>query len=195
MYGPSRMKNKSLFDESDSTRELLNSGAGMREIVQVASNDEIQIAQAWYTFREPCRNFKPEVRWYYGPTGVGKTNAALEWLGEDTYIAMPTSEFWDGYDKHQGVLLDDFRKDFMSFNDLLRFLDHRAYRLRQRYGQRQLLSTKIAITCPFSPKDLYKNLDEDVEQLVRRIDQVIPMGTVPLFSRLQNRLGCLWRRR
>ena len=187
---------RALWEETDRIRELLHSGATMRQIVQVATSDEIEIARTWLTFREPVRNFKPEIRWYYGPTGVGKTQTAMEWLGEDTFIAGGNARFlWEGYDKHSGLLLDDFRKDSLPFHDLLRCLDHREFRLEQgsMRGTRQLISEKIAITCPFHPKELYKGLSEDVGQLLRRIDEIVRVGPeVSLFQRwnIFGSIGC-----
>eukprot|EP00955_Chlamydomonas_euryale_P096662 365026-Chlamydomonas_euryale.AAC.1 len=52
----------------------------------------------------------PEVRWYWGESGSGKTRAAHEWLGPDTYTCMDNIKWFQGYDRHECVLIDDFRR-------------------------------------------------------------------------------------
>lgn len=156
----------------DVVRDEMKAGANMRRVVDVApSYQAIKIAEVWLKYNESARNFKPEIRWFYGSTGAGKTRAARAWLGDvDVYTCMNTGRWFDGYDGHKNLLVDDFRKDFCKFADFLKFLDRYEYRVETKGGTRQLLATKMAITCPYHPRDVYKNR-EDVEQLIRRIEE------------------------
>lgn len=132
----------------------------------------IKCAEAYLKYHEKPRDWKPEVRWYFGATGEGKTRAAREWLGEDVYTTLEDGKFWEGYDGHECVLIDDFRKDFCKFHVLLRLLDRYEYRVEVKGSSRQLRARKIAITCPFHPRMVYETR-EDVGQLIRRIDQIL----------------------
>lgn len=166
----------------DTTIQQLKQGANMRDITEVPrSYQSVKMAEVWLKYHESPRDWKPEIRWYYGSTGSGKTRTAREWLQDDIYTALGTSRWWDGYDGHESVLIDDFRKDFAKFHELLRLFDRYEYRVEVKGGTRQFKPKKIAITSPYHPRDVYCTR-EDVNQLIRRIDQIILVGEeVTLF--------------
>lgn len=156
--------------------EKLKEGCNMRAVVETArSYQSIKMAEIYLKFHEEKRDWKPEVRWYYGSTGSGKTKTAREWLEDDIYTCLDNVKFWEGYDAHHNVLIDDMRKDFCKFHQLLKLLDRYEYKVETKGGSRQLLARKIAITCPYHPKKLY-DTREDVQQLLRRIDEIILLG-------------------
>lgn len=151
-----------LITDGGTMRDVINSGAGY----QATRHAELVLK-----YLEPKRNFEPEVRWYYGCAGSGKTRAAYEWLGDDAYTCMGTSKWFEGYDAHENVLIDDYRKNFCTFADFLRMLDRHAYRVEAKGGSRQLLAKKMVITTPHHPKDTWDGR-EDINQLLRRITVV-----------------------
>lgn len=158
------------------TIEQLEGGENMRAVVKTArSMQSIKVAEVYLKYHEEPRTWKPEVRWYYGSTGSGKTRAAREWLGDDVYTALDSIKWFEGYDKHESVLIDDFRKDFCKFHQLLKLLDRYEYRVETKGGSRQFLAKKIAVTAPYPPDEIY-NTREDVKQLLRRIDEIILVG-------------------
>jgi len=118
------------------------------------------------------------VYWFHGATGTGKSHAAFEIaasLGEEPYVcneAVNGNWWWDGYDGEACVIADDFRKDFARFAQLLRFLDKNPFQVAFKGGYRQLLATTIIITCAYSPHELYCGINENIEQLIRRIDHI-----------------------
>ena len=156
----------------DQIKESLKDGANMRAIVNNAKSvQSVRMAEIWLKYNEEGRNWKPEIRWYWGPTGVGKTRDAREWLGEDIYTCMDTVKWFEGYDGHENVLIDDMRKDFAKFHNLLKLLDRYEYKVETKGGSRQFVAKKIAITAPYHPADMYSN-QEDVNQLLRRLDKM-----------------------
>jgi len=158
------------------TVETLKEGANMRAISNSANNYQcIKMAEVWLKYNEEPRDWKPEVRWYHGPTGVGKTKSAREWLGDDIYTCLDSIKWFEGYDSHENVLIDDFRKDFCKFHQLLKLLDRYEYKVETKGGSRQFVAKKIAITSPYPPQYVYE-IREDVNQLVRRIDSIIQIG-------------------
>lgn len=158
-------------------RDVLSETPRMRSVVEVArSYQSIKVAEVYLKYHESERDWKPEVRWYHGSTGSGKTRAAREWLGSDIYTCIDSIKWWEGYDGHPHVIIDDFRKDFCKFYQLLKLLDRYAYKVETKGGSRQLLARKIAITSPFDPSRIYSTR-EDIQQLLRRIDQIILVGT------------------
>lgn len=154
-------------------RDQLDDGANMRSIVTTASSHQsIRMAEVYLSYHEQKRNWKPLVKWFYGPTGTGKSFTAYKELeDEDVYTAGDTARWWQGYDANSSVILDDFRSSFICFNNLLKLLDCYPYLVEVKGGSRQFLAKKIIITSPFHPKDVYKT-NEEVEQLIRRIDEI-----------------------
>lgn len=165
-------------NDINNVREILRDRPCMRDI---SDNDAInlqgiRLAQIWLSYNEKERDFKPHVEWYWGPTGSGKTRTAYEnapgaWKNNDTL------QWWDGYDGHENVIIDDFRGDHCKFAYLLRILDRYGVRVPVKGGFRQLLAKKMIITSSLHPSQVYKNrTDEDINQLLRRIDVINYFG-------------------
>lgn len=156
----------------DQVRDILRESTGrpMREVVDNATSyQSIKVAEQWLKYHEIKRLWKPEVRWYYGATGTGKSRTAHEEMPE-AYV-WTTPKWWDGYDAHEDVIIDDFRKNMCTFSELLKILDRYSYSIETKGGTRSLLARRITITCPFHPADVYATR-EDCQQLIRRCDTI-----------------------
>lgn len=148
----------------------VRSGETMRDIIPKATSlQSIKVAEVCFKYFEKKRDFKPMVYWYYGSTGTGKTRQAYEQF-PDAYEKKSETKWWDGYDAHESVIIDDFRKHHIDFVELLKLLDRYPCKVEVKGGFRQLLARNIVITAPQHPKDMYEYCGEDVEQLLRRID-------------------------
>lgn len=158
-------------------RDIVKSTGRVRDVVEsVTSFQAIRVAEVFLKYLEPGRDFKSEVFWYHGNTGSGKTHSAVT-ENEDVWVSQKNLRWWDGYDAHKTVVIDDFRRDFCTFHELLRILDRYPYRVETKGGSRQLLARRIIVTCPWHPEDLFSNrCAEDVGQLMRRIDHVKLFG-------------------
>jgi len=132
----------------------------------------IKLAQ----YAKPERNFKPHVTWIWGPTGSNKTRTVRE-KESDLWISAKDLKWWDGYENQEAVLLDDFRKDFCTFHELLRILDRYPYWVQTKGGGTQLTARRMYITSCYHPAEVY-DTREDIGQLTRRIDEIIEMGTL-----------------
>lgn len=115
------------------------------------------------------RRTKPRVVVMWGPTGTGKTYRAAEMGGEDAYWL--DSRWWDGYDGHETVIIDEFN-GWIPANRLLRVLDRYPIRVENKGGSRALEATTIIITSHFHPAEWYSDQDRWPE-LERRIDELI----------------------
>jgi len=160
-------------------REIVATGGTMREtLTQITSVQSIRMAEKLLTYEERKRDWKPTVHWYHGLTGTGKTRAVAELVKEkDAYWCNPTNKWWDGYDGHDVIVIDDMRGSFCSFSTLLRILDRYEYRVEYKGGYRQLLAKEIYITSCLSPREMYfENTFDDnsdrIDQLLRRIDEI-----------------------
>ncbi|ADI48253.1 putative Rep [Circoviridae TM-6c] len=149
---------------------------GLRAITDCESTYNLQVirnCQIMLEYHEKERDFKPEVIWIYGESGAGKTKYISEKCAEvDTYWKDAT-KWWNGYDRHEITVMDDFRASNMKMNELLKLIDRYPHRVEIKGGFRQMLSKKIYISSIMHPKDVYNLPEEPVKQLLRRIDTII----------------------
>lgn len=148
---------------------------GMRPVVAMYNAQQIRVASTYLTYLEVERDWKPEVTWIWGSTGSGKSRRARELTaGEDVYQKADNNKWWDGYDRHETVILDDFRDTAWSMDYMLRLLDRYGFRVEVKGGFRQMLARKIVITSVRPPLEHWMSDGrEDPAQLLRRIDIVM----------------------
>lgn len=159
-------------NDLEQIKHLVNNGGRMVDVIDVATSyQSVKMAEQMFKYKEKPRNWKPRVYWFYGPTGTGKSKLAYEMFGDTCYTAMSTGKWWEGYDAHENVIIDDMRKDFMKFHELLRLLDRYAMKIETKGGSRQFLAKNIIITSCHHPATLF-DTREDVQQLIRRIDEI-----------------------
>jgi hypothetical protein len=113
---------------------------------------------------------------YFGPTGTGKTRGAVDQLNQlygDYFLWDPTLHpWWDGYDNHRGVIIDEFRGQ-LPFSVILRLLDRYRMTVQVKGGMRQFVADTIYITSPKHPDEWYKDDGSDkIAQLKRRITTI-----------------------
>ena len=156
-------------------RDELERGDEIQQIMKKARTyGQIQYAEKWYKYMgEPLpKGTRIQIFWYYGCTGTGKTRRVLEQC--DPFIPL-SHKWWDGYEGQDAVLLDDIRPDWCKPAELLRLLDNYRYQYRVEIkgGCRHLVATKIWVTCPWHPRDFWKDTTEDPGQLLRRLESLV----------------------
>lgn len=116
------------------------------------------------------------VFWIYGTPGIGKTK-----LVHDSFDSVFTvSDLkWpgDGYGGEECFLIDDYRSEDMSFQQLLRITDRYPYKIAYKGGSIHLNSPYIVITCPNSINKEFSFLKENLKQLKRRISAEINLDS------------------
>ena len=159
-------------------RQVLKETNSMACVADIATSyQSIKMAEVWLKYKEHKRDWKPNVIWYYGETGTGKTKRAHDEAallgadGTDLYLKSNADKWFEGYDAHPAVLFDDLRPSTFPFHYLLQLLDRYSCRVECKGSTRQFLATTIYITCPTHPKYFAKDT-EDVQQLLRRIDKI-----------------------
>ncbi len=70
------------------------------------------------------------------------------------------------------TIIDDFRPEDFKFQYMLRLLDRNPLRAEVKGGFRQFKSALIIITCPKPPSECYADAGEDIDQLLRRINEI-----------------------
>lgn len=157
-------------------RDAIKGGSSYKDILETyeLNGSQIRVLETYFSYLEGERKDKPIVKWIYGKSGAGKTKYVYDTYASDVYKKDET-KWWDGYDKQKVCLLDDFRGSHMKFTYLLSLLDRYPHRVEIKGGFRQFDSKIIIITSNKHPKDVYNKEDEEINQLLRRIDEIIEM--------------------
>ena len=117
------------------------------------------------------RDFKTEVFYYYGPPGTGKSRRALEEaksIAADSIYYKPRGLWWDGYQQHKCVIIDDFY-GWIKYDELLKICDRYPYKVQVKGSMEEFKATHIWITSNIDTDVLYKFEGYDDAALRRRI--------------------------
>nr|WBG01468.1 replication-associated protein [Army ant associated cyclovirus pff-3] len=120
------------------------------------------------------RDFKTEVFFYYGATGLGKSRAAREEsqaTGDETYY-KPRGEWWDGYCGQPNVVIDDFY-GWIKYDEMLKICDRYPYRVPVKGGYENFVSKRIWITSNYGLDRIYRFIGYDCRPLERRMTKII----------------------
>lgn len=113
------------------------------------------------------------IHWFWGETGTGKTR----WVYDNEpslYVHNVKSTWWE-YAGEDAILFDDYRGE-MAYNDLLKLADRYPYKVPRKYiGDINITATKLYITSPLKPEEIYKkqvDKKDSLNQLTRRIAEI-----------------------
>jgi len=161
--------------------KVLRTGRIDVETIDQCSYQDLRFAELLRKYSKMKRDWSVTVLWFHGSSGSGKTRKAYE-MYPKAWMSSRSLKWWDGYDGEEEVIVDDFRRDFCTFHELLRILDRYPFRCEVKGGSVQLLAKVIVITCPWAPDVLYQSRTaEDLGQLMRRITEVRQFGEVVPF--------------
>ena len=162
-------------------KDIVKETQSMSKVLEEVNNYQAcRHAELYLKYNEKKRPVAPiEVIWIYGSSGKGKTRKVYD-DNKDVDIYTPVNyKWWEGYDGHKVVLIDDMRRDFCKFHELIKMLDIYPFRVETKGGSRQVQFNKIYITAPYSPTDMwYNRTEEDIYQLTRRITHTIDIDSV-----------------
>ena len=168
-----RPKGQGAREDIKKIKKLVKEGGGMKEICEVSTSyQSMKCGELLLKYCETPRDVSPiEVIWYYGKSGTGKTKSIFD---TEVNIFRPTSyKWWEGYDNHSVVLVDDWRPSWCSFVNLLKLTDIYPFRVQTKGGSRQVKYNKIYFTSHLSPEEYFSELEEtDYQQLKRRITKL-----------------------
>lgn len=171
-------------NDLDAIVASVKEGKRFREIAEDHPIEFIKFSkgiEAYYAANALSRDFKRplKVEVFYGPTGTGKTYRAMTEHPDAHKQSATMGGWWNGYDNHTVVILDEFRGQ-IKFAELLQILDVYPVKIQVKGGHRELVHEHVIITSPVHPKNWYPNLTREqeglVDQLKRRIAKVWYLG-------------------
>ena len=128
------------------------------------------------------RSQPPEIYWLFGATGTGKSRwAQASYPSAYRYCKIGGSTvWWDGYDNHNEVIVDDVRADTFSFDYLLQLTDRYPFQGAIKGGDVKLNFNVLVFTAPFHWKEMFANtVAECVNQLGRRVTKTYKVTDWP----------------
>lgn len=159
-------------------KELVKAGGNMRDVIEIANSYQaIKGAELIFKYIESKRRVHPiKVIWFFGTSGSGKTKSVFD---TEVDIFRPTSyKWWEGYDGHKTVLIDDYRPEWCSFDKLLKITDIYPFRVQTKGGSREVQYDKIYFTSFLHPRDYFADIEEaEFKQLTRRVTEFKEFGT------------------
>ncbi len=172
--------------DMDKVRTWLAEKTPMKEAVSQATS--LQSLKGYLLLRgyyATKRSAPPQVRWYHGPTGLGKTRQAHEEALEivdndpDKIYWKNGTKWWDFYDPtvHTVVIIDELRPDAIGpYSYLLQLLDRYPFLVEYKGGSVDFSAPHIFITSCHSP-EVFGNQGDSTTQLVRRLSCVKEFST------------------
>jgi len=153
----------------------IKEGKSFEDILDTATSyQSLQIAKIAMPYKEPVRDWIPKVYWYWGPPGTGKSHAAFNVHPESrVHKQAGSTKWWQGYDRHDVVIIDDLRQRHIDFVRLLELLDRYPTTVENKGGSRQFVPHYIYITAPYTPESMFRDEGENIDQLIRRITEVV----------------------
>lgn len=110
------------------------------------------------------------ITWLYGKAGVGKTRMVFDEHGISNIYVKDNTPWWDGYQQHKVILIDDFDNQ-IPYRTLLRILDRYPYNGQVKGSYVEVNSPYIYITCEHHPRVYWNN--NELDQITRRLCEII----------------------
>lgn len=112
-----------------------------------------------------------QVKVFWGPTGTGKSRTAWEQAGLNAYPKDPRTKWWDGYQAHENVVIDEF-DGTVDICHVLRWFDRYPVLVEIKGAAVPLKATRIWITSNIDPRQWYvgKARPEQIQALLRRVN-------------------------
>jgi len=134
----------------DSAKEAILAGSSEKTVSMDHFNAWCKYYKAFDRFRLlHCRPVwrDLEVTVIFGNAGVGKSRKVYDEHGDKVYRILSYDPLWfDGYDQHEVLLLDDYRGGLLKTQTLLTLLDGHPYQLPIKGSSVWAHYTKVYIT-------------------------------------------------
>lgn len=148
----------------------LDSGASEKEIANDYFGTWCRNYRAFERYRRIAgqqRDWKTVVEVFYGSPGTGKSRAAMD-ENPGAYW-KPRGQWWDGYEGHEVVVLDEFY-GWLTWDALLKICDRYPLHVESKGGHLNFLARKLVITTNRDPSRWYSP-EFPFDAFGRRVDK------------------------
>ncbi len=179
--GEARQQGKRV--DLDTFKDAVMSGANQRELLDAHLPILARYPRLYTTLTHmarPSRVTDLTVTLHIGDTGLGKTRAVMDECGDDpSFYRTPLTNgslWFDGYDRHATVLIDDFAgaASKLTLCTLLQLLDRYPLSVPTKGGHTWWMPNAVHVTTNLLPKLWYKwsERGEQYKALARRFHKV-----------------------
>lgn len=163
----------------ESFTQALQDGQSMREAALASPPTFVRYHRGLREFQmlieTPVSRPDKDVRFYYGPTGTGKTSAALTEFPDAYVWAPPTNgnAYAYGYEGQTVVIIDEFT-GWLPWTRLLTMLHEHPTKVNTSGAYRNFFPQTVILTSNSYPHQWYPNLMErglNLAPLIRRIKE------------------------
>jgi len=172
-YGARKVQGKRT--DLDTIMAMIKEGKPELEVADANPQLWCQYRKSMQEYRqltEPKRDWVTEVKYIYGPTGTGKTRAAIE--AGAVPVTIGSKRFVMGYNGEDTVLFDDIDEDTFTRQMWLTLTDRYNCNIETKGSFRNWKPKTIYVTSNFDPKRLFK----DDPACMRRITEIINLDPI-----------------
>lgn len=142
-------------------KELISKGARRDEIREINYGAYIRYGRAIRQDIRDCqkhRNWNTELYIHWGDTGTGKSRYCHETFPDAYWKSR--GEWWDGYEGHEIVILDEFY-GWLPISELLRLCDRYPHQVPVKGGFEKFVAREIHITSNKSWREWWPNITNE----------------------------------
>lgn len=151
----------------------INQTSNLREIAIAHPTTYIKYHSGVEKYRNLChfthRTEAPRAFWLYGKSGVGKTSYVIN--KHQNYYMKNSSQWWDGYEQQEAVLIDDYDIDHsITFREFLRLVQDAKHSVQVKGSMINFNSPYIYVTSEFHPDHYFGKSENTKKQISRRFE-------------------------
>lgn len=141
--------------------DMVAGGATDREVAEYAPATFMRMSRGIRELRSALsekRDWKPNVEIYWSPgSETGKSLLAHDQY-PDAFTMTDEKGWWDGYDCHEDVIVDDFRPHMWSGSFMLKLIDRYPMRVPIKGSSANFVAKNIIFTSNEDPAGWYKDI-------------------------------------
>lgn len=162
----------------ESIREMLAGKEPLKRVADEHFGDFIRYHRGFREYKILCgmsqRTWKTNVVVLTGRTGIGKSRYCQETYQNAFWKRK--GEWWDGYDGHEHVIIDEFY-GWLPIDTMLRIMDRYPLMVDTKGGAVNFEAKVICITSNITWDKWYEWKNDDIKQaFLRRIDNFIDLN-------------------
>jgi hypothetical protein len=167
--GPKQGKRQDLLN----VRDAINEGATMEELWDNHFEVMVRSSRAMKEYKDVVDHIKfrtemPELIWYVGPTGTGKSHRAFEDYNPQTHYlhCAANGKWFDGYEGQETVIFQEVHPNQFTIDDFLVMCDKWPYQVPIRWrAPKHFLATRLIFNSLLTPLQCFENQCDGTDKI------------------------------